>query len=191
MKDPLSDNEMHRVCHPCATSTTRKESGADTAFGAAKRHCPEGARSTMKRVDTTALRKAHGADNRERLTFVQQREALDLLKTMTGVSSCREDEDRVEHPLLVEEEANSLHSDGDEANSSAGDNNQSTQPVRLPRPPPYTDVAGHFGGLEGAAERCRMSEVSYHLCKAKLAWTGEVESRKTKQICIADFVYCC
>ena len=30
VKDPLSDSEMHRVCHPCVTSTTRKESGADT-----------------------------------------------------------------------------------------------------------------------------------------------------------------
>ena len=86
VKGPLSDNEMHRVCHPCVTSTTRKESGVDTAVGAAKRHCSEGARSTMKRVDTTARRKARGADNRERRTFFQQRGTLDLLKTMTGVA---------------------------------------------------------------------------------------------------------
>ena len=86
MKDPLSDNEMHRVCHPCVTSTIRKESGADTTVGAAKRHRPKGARSTMKRVDTTARKKARGADNREQLTFVKQREALGLLKTMTGVA---------------------------------------------------------------------------------------------------------
>ena len=87
MKDPLSDNEMHRVCHSCVTSTTRKESGADTAVGTAKRHCSEGARSTMKRVDTITRRKARGADNRERMTYVQQCEALDLLKTtITGLA---------------------------------------------------------------------------------------------------------
>ena len=103
VRDPLSDNMMHRVCHPCVTSTTRKESG-------------------------------------------------------------------------------------DEANSSAGDKNQSTQPVRLPRPPPNSDVAEYFGGLEEVAERCRMTEVSYHIRKAKLAWMGEVGSRKTKQTCIAEFV---
>ena len=62
MKDPISDTEMHRLCHLCVTSTTRKESGAGTAVGAAKRHCPKGARSTMKRADTTARRKARGAD---------------------------------------------------------------------------------------------------------------------------------
>ena len=53
-----------------------------------------------------------------------------------------------------------LHSDGDEPNSSAGDKNQSTQPARLPCPPPYTDVAEHFGVLEETAERCRMTEMS-------------------------------
>ena len=94
MKDPLSYNEMHRLCHPCVTSTTHKESGADTAVGAAKRDCP----------------------------------------------------------------------------------------------PPYTDVDEHFGGLEEVAERCRMTEVSYHLHKAKLAWMGKIGPRKTKQTCIADFV---
>ena len=62
VKDPISDNEMHRLCHLCVTSTTRKESGADTAVGAAKRHCLKGARSAMKRVDTTARRKARVAD---------------------------------------------------------------------------------------------------------------------------------
>ena len=87
VKDTLSDSEMHRVCHPCVTSTFRKESG-------------------------------------------------------------------------------------EEANSSAGDKNQSTQPVRRPRPAPYTDVAEHFGRLEEVAERCRMTEASYHLRKAKLAWMG-------------------
>ena len=105
MKDPLSDNDMHRVWQPCVTSTTRKES-------------------------------------------------LSQLN---------------------------LDSDGDEANSSAGDKNQSTQSVRLPRLPPYTDVAEHFGGLAEVAERCRMTEISYLLRKAKLARMGEVEPRKTKQ----------
>ena len=47
------------------------------------------------------------------------------------------------------------------ASSSAGDKNQSTQPVRLSRPPPYiNNVAEHIEGLEEVGERCRMTEVS-------------------------------
>ena len=67
-----------------------------------------------------------------------------------------------------------LDSDDDEADSSAGDKGQCTQPVLSPRPPPYTDVARQFGELEGIAERCNMAGVSYHLRRAKLAWMSEV-----------------
>ena len=82
-----------------------------------------------------------------------------------------------------------LDSEGDEVNCSACDKNQSTQPVPLLRPPPYTDISEPFGGLEEvAAERCRTTEVSCHLRKAKPAWMSTVGSRKTKQTCIADFV---
>ena len=78
--------------------------------------------------------------------------------------------------------------DDDEVDSSAGDKGQCTQPVLSPRPPPYTDVARQFGDLEGIAERCSMAGVSYHLCKAKLAWMSEAGSNKTKQTCMADFM---
>ena len=112
----------------------------------------------MKRVGNTAARKARGADTRKRLTFEQQVEALDLLKSMSGTT--------IAARLNVD-------SDDDEADSSAGDKGQCTQPVLSPRrPPPYTDVARQCGDLEGIAERCSMAGVSYHLRKAKLelAW---------------------
>ena len=81
-----------------------------------------------------------------------------------------------------------LDSDDDEADSSAGDKGQCTQPVLSPRPPPYTDVARQFRDLEGIAERCSMAGVSYHLRRVKLAWMSEAVSKKTKQTCVADFV---
>ena len=84
-----------------------------------------------------------------------------------------------------------LDSDDDEADSSAGDKGQCTQPVLSPRPPPYTDVAMQFGDLEGIAERCSMAGVSYHLRRAKLPWVSEAGSNKTKQTCKADFVQHC
>ena len=82
-----------------------------------------------------------------------------------------------------------VDSDDDERDSSAGDKGQSMQPVLSPRPPPYTDVARQFGGLEGIiAERCSMAGVSYHLRKEKLTWMSEAGSKKTKQTCMADFM---
>ena len=79
-------------------------------------------------------------------------------------------------------------STNDEADSSAGDKGQCTQPVLSPRPPPYTDVARQFGDLEGIAKRCSMTGVSYHFRRAKLAWMNEAGSKKTKQTCMADLV---
>ena len=57
-----------------------------------------------------------------------------------------------------------------------------------PAPPPYANVANHFGELEDTAEKCRMSEVSFHLRKAKLAWMSAYGSRETKQTCMSDFL---
>ena len=82
----------------------------------------------------------------------------------------------------------SVDSDDDEADSSAGDKGQCTQPVLCPRPPRYTDVARQLEDLEGIAERCNMAGVSYHLRKAKLAWISKDGSKKTKQTCMADFM---
>ena len=166
LPDPLGDNEMQRVCHGCVNSNNRKESSADPAAGAAfsKRLRPErqetgkekqaGALDSLKRVGNTAARKARGADTRKRPTFEQQVEALDLLKSMSAT--------------VIAARLN-VDSDDDEADSSAGDKGQCTQPVLSPCSPPYTDVARQFGDLEGIAERCSMAGVSYHLRKAKLA----------------------
>ena len=126
MPDPLGDNEMQRVCHGYANSNYRKESSADPAAGAAslKRLRPErretgkekqaGALNSWKRVGNTAARKARGADTRKRLTFEQQVEALDLLTSMSGT--------------VIAARLN-VDSDDDEADSSAGDKGQCTQPV--------------------------------------------------------------
>ena len=177
LPDPLGDNEMQRVCHGCVNSNNRNESSADPAAGTAssKRLRPErqetgkekqaGALDSLKRVGNTAARKGRGADTRKLPTFEQQFEALDLLKSMSGTT--------IAARLNVD-------SDDDEADSSAGDKGQCTQPVLSPRPPPYTDVARQFGDLKGIAERCSMAGLSYHLRKAKLAWMSEAGSKKTK-----------
>ena len=177
---------MQHFCHGYVNSNNRKESSADPAAGAAssKRLRPErqetgkekqaGALDSLKRVGKTAARKARGADTRKRPTFEQQFEALDLLKSTSGTA--------IAARLNVD-------SDDDEADSSAGDKGQCTQPVLLsPRPLPYTDVARQFGDLEVIAERCSMAGVSYHLRKTKLAWMSEAGSKKTKQTCMADFM---
>ena len=168
-----------------AIAARRNESSADPAAGAAssKRLRPErqetgkekqaGALDSLNRVGNTAARKARGADTRKRPTFEQQFEALDLLKSVSRTA--------IAARLNVD-------SDDDEADSSAGDKDQCTQPVLSPRPPPYTDVARQFGDLEGIAERCSMAGLSYHLRKAKLAWMSEAGSKKTKQTCMADFM---
>ena len=176
---------MPRVCHGCVNSNNRKESSADPVSGAAssKRLRPErqetgkekqaGALDSSKRLGNTASTKARRADTRKRPTFEQQVEALDLLKSMSGTA--------IAARLNVD-------SDDDEADSSAGDKGQCTQPVLSPRPPPYTDVARQFGDLEEIAERCSMAGVSYHLRKAKFACMSEAVSKKTKQTCMADFM---
>ena len=51
-------------------------------------------------------------------------------------------------------------------------------------PPPYGGVAEHFCELEDTAEKCGMSEVSYHLRKAKQAWMSAFGERETKQTCM-------
>ena len=53
-----------------------------------------------------------------------------------------------------------------------------------PPPPPYGGVAEHFCELEDTAEKCGMSEVSYHLRKAKLAWMSAFGERENKQTCM-------
>ena len=132
-----------------ASARKRKETGKEKQAGAL---------DSLKRVGNTAGRKARGADTRKRPTFEQQVKALDLLKSMGGTA--------IAARLNVD-------SDDDEADSSAGDTGQCTQPVLCPRPPPYTDAARQFGDLEGIVERCSMAGVSYHLRKAKLAWMSE------------------
>lgn len=94
--DPLSDNEMHRVCHGCVNSNNRKESSTDSTAGAAssKRPCAGGratgkakqadALGSLNPVGNTAPRKVRGAENRKRPTLDQKVRALDLLKSMSG-----------------------------------------------------------------------------------------------------------
>ena len=129
-----------------ASARKRQETGTEKQAGV-----PD----SLKRVGNTAARKARGADTRKRPTFEQQVEALDLLKSMSGRA--------IAARLNVD-------SDDDEADSSAGDTGQCTQPVLSPLLPPYTDVARQFGDLEGVAERCSLAGVSYHRRKAELAW---------------------
>ena len=181
MPYPLGDNGVQGVCHGCVNSNNRKESSAHPAAGAAssKRLRPERqetgkekqacALDSLKRVGNTAARKARGADTRKRPTFEQQVEALNLLKSMMSGTA------------IIAARLN-VDSDDDEADSSAGDKGQCTQPVLSPRPPPYTDVARQFGDLEGIAERCSMAGVSYHLRKAKLAWMSEAGSKKRSKL---------
>ena len=57
-----------------------------------------------------------------------------------------------------------------------------------PPPPPYGGVAEHFCELEDTAEKCGMSEVSYHLHKAKLAWMSAFGERETKKTCMRDYM---
>ena len=148
-----------------ASARKRQETGKEKQAGAL---------DSLKRVGNTAARKARGADTRKRPTFEQQVEALDLLKSMMSGTA-------IAARLNVD-------SDDDEADSSAGDTGQCTQPVLFLRPPPYMDVARQFGDLEEITERCSMTGVSYHLRKAKLAWMSEAGSKKTKQTCMADFM---
>ena len=50
---------------------------------------------------------------------------------------------------------------------------------------PHTAAADlHFCELGDTAETCGMSEVSYHLRKAKLGWMIAYGSRETKQTCM-------
>ena len=62
------------------------------------------------------------------------------------------------------------------------------QPVLRPRPAPLSDVAAEFGRIEELAHRGQMTEVLYHLRKAKLAWMRGAGSRKTTQNCIVEFL---
>lgn len=82
----------------------------------------------------------------------------------------------------------SVDSDAGAASSKLPCKVQCTRAEVSPRPPPYTKVARQFGDLEGVAERCGMTEVSYHLGRAKLAWMSAFASKKTRQTSLADFV---
>ena len=58
---------------------------------------------------------------------------------------------------------------------------------KAPVPPPYADVADHFGRLEATAEECAMERVSHFLRLAKMEWIDEFEKRKGRQTDIRDF----
>lgn len=80
-----------------------------------------------------------------------------------------------------------LASDDDDDLAQQGQPGQSAAAAAAaPAPPPYAAVANHFGELEDAAEKCRMSEVSLHLRNAKLAWMSAYGSRETQQTCMRD-----
>ena len=206
LPDPEGDDEMRRVCHGCVNSNNLKKSSTDPDAGTAssKRHWPGGQGTAEEKQACAPRKKVRGSDKRQRPSFEQQVEALDLLKSMTGTAVAAKLEIGVstlyswkataadirkqaadESPTLAQL---NLDSDDDEADSSAGDKGQCTQPILSPRPPPYTDVARQFGYLEGIAERCSMAGVSYHLRRAKLAWMSEAGSKKTKQTFMEDFV---
>ena len=214
LPDPEGDDEMRRVCYGCVNSNNRKKSSTDSDTGTAssKRHWPWGQGTVEEKQAGARRKKVRGADKRQRPSFEQQVEALDLLKSMTGTvvaaklgigvstlyswkakeadirkAKVADLKDDLFNESLTLAQLN-LDSEDDEADSSVGDKNQCTQPILSPRPPPYTDVARQFGDLEGIAERCSMAGVSYHLRRAKLAWMSEAGSKKTKQTCMAGFV---
>ena len=86
--DTEGDDEMRRVCHGCVNSNNRKKSSPDPDTGTAssKRHWP-GGQGTAEEMQAGAPRKkVCGADKRQRPSFEQQVEALDLLKSMTGTA---------------------------------------------------------------------------------------------------------
>ena len=64
-----------------------------------------------------------------------------------------------------------LISDDDVDETEQGEAGQSSG-AAAPPPPPYGGVAEHFCELENSAEKCGMSEVSYHLRKACLLYTS-------------------
>ena len=80
-----------------------------------------------------------------------------------------------------------LVSDDDVDEAEQGEAGQSSG-AAAPPPPAYSGVAEHFCELEDNAETCGMSEVSYHLRKAKLAWMSAYGSKETKQTCMRDFL---
>ena len=80
-----------------------------------------------------------------------------------------------------------LVSDDDVDEAEQGKAGQSSG-AAAPPPPAYSGVAEHFCELEDNAETCGMSEVSYHLRKAKLAWMSAYGSKETKQTCMRDFL---
>ena len=80
-----------------------------------------------------------------------------------------------------------LVSDDDVDEAEQGETGQSSG-ASAPPPLAYTGVAEHFCELEDTAETCGMSELSYHLRKAKLAWMSAYGSKETKQTCMRDFL---
>ena len=152
------------------TARNRAQTDPDAGTASSKRHWPGGQGTAEEKQAGAPRKKVRGTDKRQRPSFEQQVEALDLLKSMTGTA--------VAVKLGI----------GVSTLYSAGDKGQCTQPILSPRPPPYTDVARQFGDLEGIAEGCSMAGVSYHLRRAKLAWMSQAGSKETKQTCMADFV---
>ena len=79
---------MRRVCHRCVNSNHRKKLSTDPDAGTAssKRHWPGGQGVAEEKQAGAPRKKVRGADKRQRPSFEQQVEALDLLKSMTGTT---------------------------------------------------------------------------------------------------------
>ena len=188
LPDPESDDEIRCVCHGCVNSNNRKKSSTHPDAGAAssKRPWPRGQGTAEEKQAGAPRKKVRGADKRQRPSFEQQVEALDLLKSMTGTAVAAKLGIGVSTLYSWKAKAADIRKQA--AASKPGAKGQCTQPVLSPRPPPYTDVARQFGDLKGIADRCSMAGVSYHLRRAKLAWMSEAGSKITKQTCVANFV---
>lgn len=88
---------------------------------------------------------------------------------------------------LCDEHVVEMDSD-DDVEMDAAEQGEAAQQSSAAAAPPYARVSDHFSELEGIAEKCSMSEVSYHLRKAKLAWMSAHGSRAAKQTIMQDYL---
>ena len=168
--DLLGSSEMNRVCKVCSGSA---EPPVPTSNGAAL---------TLKRAVLTSVStkcKPRGATKRTRLSTEQKVEALDYLqskraKITTAAAkewvSLEDDQNFVAALRLDAQDdilKNALEKDKDDVQASSDDGVGNSagssygDPDIVPAPPPYSEVAELFGGLEAVAEKSCMRDFSF------------------------------
>ena len=177
--DPLGESEMHRVCHTYMFELPRpRDSGADTAGGKSEKRDSSGGKGKGPAGTSSGVKPNTGSmDAVERWLSVEENEeiAKGIVADMV--------EDLCDENLVQLD----LASDDDVDEAKQGEAGQSSG-AAAPPPPAHSGVAEHFCEHEDTAETCGMSEASYHLRKAKLAWMSAYGSRETKQTCMRDFL---